>query len=72
MSTPKNTTRVPVSPTLADSLSRGEASARAEGVDVLANPAYQDVKRKMLAGEIDAAEAEQLLFEGYGVRDKRD
>ena len=68
MSTPKNTTRVPVSPTLAHSLSRGEASARAEGVDVLIDPAYRLAKEKMLSGEIDAAGAERLIFEVYGIK----
>jgi len=61
-------TRFAVSPTLADSLSRGEASARAEGVDVLADPAYRLAKEKMLSGEIDAAGAERLIFEVYGIK----
>jgi len=52
------TPRVNVSPTLAASLKRAEASTRAEGVDPNDNPAYLDVKRRLLAGEITMEEAE--------------
>lgn len=68
MSTSKSTTRFPVSPTLARSLSEAEASARAEGVDILADPSYVLAKEKMLSGEIDAAGAERLICEAHGVK----
>ena len=57
-----------VSPTLAERLSEGEASAWAEGVDILADPAYVLAKEKMLSGEIDVAGAERLICEAHGVK----
>lgn len=55
-------TRVAVSPDLEEALNRAEASTRAEGVDPNDNPAYLEVKRRLLAGEITLDEA-NILYE---------
>lgn len=58
-------TRVTVSPDLDEALNRGEASTRAEGVDPNDNPAYLDVKRRLLAGEITLDEANTLYEDAF-------
>jgi hypothetical protein len=65
MSSSATPPRVPVSPTLAASLERAEASTRAEGVDPDDNPAYLDVKRRLLAGEITMEEAETIYEDAF-------
>ncbi len=57
----KTASRVPVDPTLAESLRQGEASSRAEGVDPNDSPVYLDVKRLFIAGEITLDEAHKYV-----------
>jgi hypothetical protein len=61
----KTLTRLPVDPTLAESLRQGEASNKLEGIDVLDNPLYVDVKRRLLAGEISLEEAQAIFVDHY-------
>jgi hypothetical protein len=49
--------RFEVSPTLADSLREAQASSFAEGVDTDADPAFREIKRRVLAGEITVDQA---------------
>lgn len=49
-----------LSSTLLESLERGEASTRAEGIEPNDNPAYLDVKRRLLAQEVSLDEADEL------------
>ncbi len=56
-----------VSLTLARSLREAEASSRAEGVDISGDLVYQDLKKCMLAGKIDADEAVELYKAAYGL-----
>jgi hypothetical protein len=59
--------RFTVSPTLVRSLREAEASSWAEGVDASGDLVYQDLKKQMLAGEIDADEAVELYKIAYGL-----
>jgi hypothetical protein len=49
--------RFEVSPTLADSLREAQASSFAEGVDTHADPAFREIKRRVLAGEMTVDQA---------------
>lgn len=46
--------------TLLESLERGEASTRAEGIEPNDNPAYLEVKSRLLAQEVSLDEADEL------------
>jgi hypothetical protein len=60
-----NSRAATVHPGLAEALRQGEASSRAEGVDPTTSPAYVEVKRQLLAGEITMHDAHNIIEQLY-------